>query len=276
MTTQNMNLFEKHQTALNSAITALSARTYFTPYPENPRAYAEDADAKAKAWMSAAMNNDFTGLHQTGEIAWSGEEVSPFLQVGIGVKYPLFSVESLINNANNAQKSWSKTNVNTRACFSSTIACLILGSAKVSGRTGARGTSPILFITRIKRSQFAEAICTATSTSMVTLSTPCKTHATPPPKIKSTPPATNSFRILVCGPMGVLLRFGRDRLFAKIVLQQARMADEGRVEGRGGDIKTGVPIEKSKTENIGPEKSPEGPKGSLGRCPLCFFLKPRF
>lgn len=115
MTTQNMNLFEKHQTALNIAITALSARTYFTPYPENPRAYAEDADAKAKAWMSAAMNNDFTGLQQTGEIAWSGEEVSPFLQVGIGVKYPLFSVELLINNANNAQKSWSKTDVNTRA-----------------------------------------------------------------------------------------------------------------------------------------------------------------
>jgi len=115
MTTQNMNLFEKHQSALNTAITALSARTYFTPYPENPRAYAEDADAKAKAWMSAAMNNDFTSLKQTGEIAWSGEEVSPFLQVGIGVKYPLFSVESLINNANNAQKSWSKTDVNTRA-----------------------------------------------------------------------------------------------------------------------------------------------------------------
>ncbi len=114
MTTQNMNLFEKHQAALNSAITALSARTYFTPYPENPRAYAEDADAKAKAWMSAAMNNDFTGLKQTGELAWSGEEVSPFLQIGIGVKYPLFSVESLINNANNAQKSWSKTDVNTR------------------------------------------------------------------------------------------------------------------------------------------------------------------
>lgn len=115
MTTQNMNLFEKHQAALNSAINALSARTYFTPYPENPRAYAEDADSKAKAWMSAAMNNDFKGLQQTGEMAWSGEEVSPFLQVGIGVKYPLFSVNSLINNANNAQKSWSKTDINTRA-----------------------------------------------------------------------------------------------------------------------------------------------------------------
>lgn len=115
MTTQNMNLFEKHEVALNTAIKAIGQRTYFTPYPENPRAYAEDADAKAKAWMSAVMNNDFKGLLQTGETGWNGEEVSPFLQVGIGVKYPLFSVNSLINNANIAQKSWSKTNVNTRA-----------------------------------------------------------------------------------------------------------------------------------------------------------------
>lgn len=110
-----MNLFEKHQQALNTAVKALGERTYFTPYPENPKAYAEDADAKAKAWISAAMNNDFKGLKQAGEIGWSGEEVSPFLQVGIGVKYPLFSVENLINNAQNAQKSWSKVDVNTRA-----------------------------------------------------------------------------------------------------------------------------------------------------------------
>jgi len=115
MTTQNMNLFEKHEVALNTAIKALGQRIYFTPYPENPRAYAEDADAKAKAWMSAAMNNDFKGLLQTGETGWNGEEVSPFLQVGIGVKYPLFSVNSLVNNANTAQSIWSKTNVNTRA-----------------------------------------------------------------------------------------------------------------------------------------------------------------
>jgi hypothetical protein len=81
MTTQNMNLFEKHQQALNTAVKALGERTYFTPYPENPKAYAEDADAKAKAWISAAMNNDFKGLKQAGEIGWSGEEVSPFLQV---------------------------------------------------------------------------------------------------------------------------------------------------------------------------------------------------
>ena len=66
-----MNLFEKHEVALNTAIKAIGQRTYFTPYPENPRAYAEDADAKAKAWMSAAMNNDFKGLLQTRAIGLS-------------------------------------------------------------------------------------------------------------------------------------------------------------------------------------------------------------
>jgi len=61
------------------------------------------------------MNNDFKGLKQTGETAWHGEEISPFLQVGVGVKYPIFSVDTLINNANAAQKSWSKTSASIRA-----------------------------------------------------------------------------------------------------------------------------------------------------------------
>ncbi|MES2379977.1 MAG: phenylacetic acid degradation protein PaaN [Bacteroidota bacterium] len=128
MTTQILNLFEKHQAVLNTAIKALSDRTYYTPYPENPKAYAEDADAKAKAWISAAMNNDFKSLKQSGASTWHGEEISPFLQVGIGVQYPIFAVETLIGNATNAQKTWSKTDVNTRA------AILIEALERVSAR----------------------------------------------------------------------------------------------------------------------------------------------
>lgn len=128
MTTQTSNLFEKHQAVLNTAIKALSNRTYYTPYPENPKAYAEDADAKAKAWISATMNNDFKSLKQSGESGWHGEEVSPFLQVGIGVQYPIFAVETLIGKATAAQKTWSKTDVNTRA------AVLIEALERVSAR----------------------------------------------------------------------------------------------------------------------------------------------
>jgi phenylacetic acid degradation protein paaN len=110
-----MSLYEKHKATLDAAIKALGERTYYTPYPENPKAYAEDADAKAKAWISATMNNDFKSLSQINEAGWHGEEVSPFLQVGIGVKYPIFSVDNLIANSKHAQKNWVVTSPETRA-----------------------------------------------------------------------------------------------------------------------------------------------------------------
>ena len=72
-----MNLFEKHQSLLNDAIEALSKRAYYSPYPESPKAYAEDGDAKAKDWISATMNNNYEGLDQTGSSEFIGEEISP-------------------------------------------------------------------------------------------------------------------------------------------------------------------------------------------------------
>jgi hypothetical protein len=49
------------------------------------------------------------------------------------------------------------------------------------------------------------------------------------------------------------------------MLQKPSVADKGRVKGRSGDIKAGVAIEKSKPEDIGPEKSPERTEGGFGR-----------
>ena len=72
------------------------------------------------------------------------------------------------------------------------------------------------------------------------------------------------------------LRFGREGLLGELMLQKSGVTDEGRVECRGGDIKARKAIEKAKANKVSPEKTPEGPKGSLGRRPLCFFLKPRF
>jgi hypothetical protein len=54
------------------------------------------------------------------------------------------------------------------------------------------------------------------------------------------------------------------RLFGELVFQKAGVANECRVKGRGGDIKAGVSVEKSKPEDIGPEKSPERTEGGLG------------
>jgi hypothetical protein len=69
-----------------------------------------------------------------------------------------------------------------------------------------------------------------------------------------------------------LLRHGRNGLFRKLVLQKTGVADESRVKGRNGDIKARIPIEKSKPEDIGPEKSPERTEGSFRRQPTGSFL----
>jgi hypothetical protein len=62
------------------------------------------------------------------------------------------------------------------------------------------------------------------------------------------------------------------RLFGELMLQKTGVADESRVKGRGGDIKARIPIEKSKPEDIGPEKSPERTEGSFRRQPAGPFL----
>ena len=102
-----MNLFSKHQALLNDAITASTVRNYYTPYAEMPKFYAEDGDAKAKAYISAVMNNNFAELLQNGDV-WVGEEVSPYLQLGIGVTYPTKKVDAYLNDAHQAQTTWSK------------------------------------------------------------------------------------------------------------------------------------------------------------------------
>jgi phenylacetic acid degradation protein paaN len=110
-----MSLFNKHETLIKEAVAATETRNYYTPYPEMPKAYTEDADAKAKAYISAVMNNNFSELLQENNGQWVGEEISPYLQLGIGVKYATNSVEGYITNAQKAQKAWSALSVNDRA-----------------------------------------------------------------------------------------------------------------------------------------------------------------
>lgn len=111
---QAASLFEKHKPLLDATINAINERNYYTPYPENPRAYAEDADAKGKSYFQGLLNNNYSELLQSGERAFIGEEVSPFLQLGLGINYPAFSPEQLIGNAKTVQAQWGKTTVEER------------------------------------------------------------------------------------------------------------------------------------------------------------------
>ena len=100
MTAQAMN------SILKDAQAALKNRLYFSAYPENPKAYAEDGNEAGKTAFSKQLNENFTELDSTDSIGWIGTEVSPYMQVGLGVHYPQFSVDTLISKANAAKSAW--------------------------------------------------------------------------------------------------------------------------------------------------------------------------
>ncbi|MBO6515934.1 MAG: phenylacetic acid degradation protein PaaN [Bacteroidia bacterium] len=108
-----MSLFETHKKLLNDAVEALHKREYYTPYPEHPKAYAPEENEAGRNWFAGMMNQDFKELDIESD-EWVGEEVSPYMQTGIGVTYPKLSVETLIENAKAAQ-SWKNVSIEERS-----------------------------------------------------------------------------------------------------------------------------------------------------------------
>lgn len=105
----------KHLERLERAIQALSERTFYAPYPENPKAYDAEADAKGKEAFQKAMSNPFQGIEDAGNTGYIGEEVSPYMMVGLGVQYPQFSVDTLIQRSKSAHSEWKRQSVADRA-----------------------------------------------------------------------------------------------------------------------------------------------------------------
>lgn len=113
MTAEKSTLYNKHQGTLKEAVDAMHNRTFYSPYPEHPKAYPEEANEKGRNAFSGMMNHAFEELEIDGD-AWIGEEVSPYFQTGIGITYPQRSVESLVANAQNIN-DWQDLQVESRA-----------------------------------------------------------------------------------------------------------------------------------------------------------------
>jgi phenylacetic acid degradation protein paaN len=111
----SMELYQKHKDSLDLALKALDNRTYFTIYPESPKAYGEEADKAGKDAFVKRMNHDFDELLQQGADKYIGEEVSPYLQTGLGTRYPFFTPEELIKRSKKAAAKWNNTKISERA-----------------------------------------------------------------------------------------------------------------------------------------------------------------
>lgn len=114
-----INLKDKHQPILDSAIRALHERTFFALYPENPspEIYGENADKEGRAKYKQHLNSQFTELLQSNPEAWVGQEESPYEQQALGVKYPFFSPDTLVDRAEEAYHLWRKVKPADRAAI---------------------------------------------------------------------------------------------------------------------------------------------------------------
>jgi len=106
----------KHKTILDNAIKAMRERAYYAQYPEAPsgKVYGETANDDAKKRFEAISNSTFQFLLQEGASGTVGEEHSPY-GIPLSIKYPAFSVETLIKNAQNAHKQWANASYEQRA-----------------------------------------------------------------------------------------------------------------------------------------------------------------
>lgn len=112
-----MSLYEKHNALLTKAIEALHNRNFFAAYPEHPTpaVYGETADADGQAKFKSWLGKKFEELKQENPEGWIGQEESPYTQEPLGISYPSFSTDTLINRAKSAFHVWRKVSVQDRA-----------------------------------------------------------------------------------------------------------------------------------------------------------------
>ena len=110
-----MSLYQKHKSKLDQAVDANRERTFYAAYDENPRAYGAEASEKGKEDFQKSMNENYEGLLQGKALRWEGEEVSPYLQLGLGIRYPIYAEKTLVDNSSSVYKSWNETSVEDRA-----------------------------------------------------------------------------------------------------------------------------------------------------------------
>ncbi len=100
---------------ISQAIQALRERTYFSAYPENPKAYSEESHETGKATFQKQLSNPYVGLDEFGSTGKFGEEISPYMLVGLGVEYPVFTADFLVEQSQAAQSQWKKISPLERA-----------------------------------------------------------------------------------------------------------------------------------------------------------------
>jgi phenylacetic acid degradation protein paaN len=97
-------------------VKALHERKFYAQYPEHPspKIYGETADADGRKKFQESLGKRFEELQTEESDSWVGGEESPYLQETLGITYPQFSKEKLIENAKGAFDEWRKASPEDR------------------------------------------------------------------------------------------------------------------------------------------------------------------
>ncbi|RPI68634.1 MAG: aldehyde dehydrogenase family protein, partial [Ignavibacteriae bacterium] len=109
-------LVQRHATTLADAVKANAERTFHAHWPEPPsgKIYGETANDDGLKAFQAQLGKAFG--EPLGEPSGepSGDEVSPY-GFALGIKYPAYSVDTLVKRATDAQMAWQSLTPEQRA-----------------------------------------------------------------------------------------------------------------------------------------------------------------
>lgn len=107
--------YKQHQPLFERAQLACRERSCWSPFPEQAAHYpnADSAQAAARQRFTAQLGQAFA-LSQPGQIGELGEEVSPYTQQALGIRYPQANVEALFEAAEQAMPAWAAAPLEAR------------------------------------------------------------------------------------------------------------------------------------------------------------------
>lgn len=107
------DMHERHRETLSAALETIDTREYWSPYPEHPKAYGEEAPVAGEAAFTARLGKAFV-LDQPSDGFIDVAESSPY-GTELGITYPSADADELVATARVAMRDWGRASPETRA-----------------------------------------------------------------------------------------------------------------------------------------------------------------